>query len=156
MKRATALRYAHELARRVHSVNGVLATPLMRNEAVRISRIWVFGSTVKGAENPNDLDVLIEAKACGKFRRCCHVTYDRDYFRRFGVRVAGCSRWYMLKWLTRGMKNVSRHFTDVEGVEIDVKVLIYPRNNLICETESRLARKERHDGTRDSHTEPRQ
>jgi hypothetical protein len=31
----------------------------------------------------------------------------------------------------QGMRNVSRHLSNAECVEIDVKVLIYPRNNLL-------------------------
>ena len=36
MKRATALRYAREIARRLHEVNGLLATPVCKHEAVRV------------------------------------------------------------------------------------------------------------------------
>lgn len=38
MKRATALRYAREIARRLHEVNGLLATPVCKHEAVRVRR----------------------------------------------------------------------------------------------------------------------
>lgn len=60
MKRETAIKYAREIARRAQSVNGLLATPGCSYEAVRIKRMWIFGSTVKGKTDPNDLDLLIE------------------------------------------------------------------------------------------------
>lgn len=127
MKLATAQRYAQEVARRVHAVNGLLATPLCRHEAVRIKRIWVFGSTVKGSQNPNDLDLLIDLHPVGRTRRAIETKVDRRLLRDHGVRLAPSSEAYALMWLTKGMKMVSRHTTRSECTEFDVKVLIYPR-----------------------------
>ena len=127
MKLATAKKYAREVARRLHAVNGLLATPLCNREAARISRVWVFGSTVKGSQDPNDLDLLIEIRPVGRIFRAKQARTDRALLRRIGVRLAPCSVEYGLKWLTKGMKMVSRHRTDVETAELDVKVLIYPR-----------------------------
>jgi predicted nucleotidyltransferase len=127
MKLATANKYAREVARRLHSVNGLLATPLCNSEAARISRVWVFGSTVKGSQNPNDLDLLIEIRPVGRRFKAKQARPDRALLRRMGVRLAPSSVEYGLKWLTKGMKMVSRHRTDVETAELDVKVLIYPR-----------------------------
>lgn len=128
MKRATALRYAAEIARRVHSVNGLLATPNCSREAMRIRRVWVFGSTVKGAESPNDLDVLIEADEAGRYTPwCLGRKLDHEHARRCGFDSLPSSQHTLLLWLTRGMRNVSRHLTSREAVEIDVKRLIYPR-----------------------------
>ena len=133
MKRTTALRYAHEVARRVHAVNGLLATPVCDNEAVRIKRMWVFGSTVKGSQTPNDLDLLIELVRCGRRRTWRQSKADKRYLNDHGIRVAPDCRHAALVWLTRGMRMVSRHCTDVECVPIDVKVLIYPRMDLPVE-----------------------
>lgn len=131
MKRATALRYANEVARRVHSVNGLLATPHCSREAARISRIWVFGSTVKGSERPNDLDLLIEINGVGLFRGVKNgAKLDKTCFRSYGIRSGLDATDYALKWLTKGMKMVSRHTTNNEGAKLDVKVLLYPRNDL--------------------------
>lgn len=127
MKRTTALRYAREIARRVHAVNGILATPLCGNEAVRISRVWIFGSTAKGSQSPNDLDVLIEIKPCGRHRNWKQGKLDKRYYRYFGVRFCQDSVEYALKWLSKGMKMVSRHTTRSESAVLDVKKLIYPR-----------------------------
>jgi hypothetical protein len=44
--------------------------------------------------------------------------------------IRAVSRHEALKWPTRGMRKVSRHMADVEMVPIDVKVLLYPRNDL--------------------------
>lgn len=127
MKRETALKYSREIARRVHSVNGVLATPLCEREAVRISRVWVFGSTAKGSQNPNDLDLLIEIKECGRRIRKGGYKVDKRYLRATGI-VTGCDPIeYALKWISKGMKMVSRHTTRSEATKLDVKKLIYPR-----------------------------
>ena len=134
MKRATALRYAVEIARRVHAVNGLLATPLCDFEAQRISRIWVFGSTAKGSQNPNDLDILIEMRHCGRHRTWKQGKLDKPMYRAGGYRLAACSHQEALKWLTKGMRLVSRHTTESEGLFrknlIDVKKMIYPRYEL--------------------------
>ena len=131
MKRATALRYAREIARRLHEVNGLLATPVCKHEAVRVRRVWVFGSTAKGAENPNDLDVMIELDCMvGRHKTWQQTTIDKEARKRFGVRVARDNRTVFLKWLTKGMRGVSRHCRDMDGVVLDVQTLIYPRYDL--------------------------
>lgn len=127
MKLETCHRYAREIARRVHSVNGLLATPLCNREAARIHAIWVFGSTVKGSQNPNDLDILIDLRPVGRRRSWKQGSLDRRAFRNHGFRRAPCSCEYALKWLTRGMRKVSRHTTYSEYANLDVKVMIYPR-----------------------------
>lgn len=126
MKLETARRYAKEVARRVAEVNGMVVTPRGEREFVKINRIWVFGSTIKRSQNPNDLDLLIELEATGNWQNWEDVGFDPDYLRRYGVHCARSSCNEALMWLTKGMKNVSRHCVDDEQVEIDVKVMIYP------------------------------
>lgn len=130
MKRETALKYSVEIARRVHSVNGVLATPLCSSTAVRISRVWVFGSTAKGSQAPNDLDVLIEIKECGQHRNWKQAKLDRRYLRSYGMKQAPSAIQAALQWLTKGMRLVSRHTTRSEASVLDVKTLIYPRYDM--------------------------
>ena len=131
MKRTTALRYADEIAARVRSVNGLLSTPLANREAVRISRVWVFGSTVKGSPAPNDLDLLIETKAVGRVRTWKQGKLDRRAVRSFGVRRAISASDEAYKWLTKGMKKVSRHCFEAEqGLDLSPLVMLYPRNDL--------------------------
>ncbi len=132
MKRKDAFRYAFEVARRVHSVNGILATPLCGREAVRFKRIWVFGSTMKGAQEPNDLDLLIDLEPCGRWRSWRQGKLDKEYLRRYGMWQAVSAEKEALKWLTKGMRKVSRHTLPDEAAVIDIKVLLYPRNDLIA------------------------
>ena len=131
MRREVALRYADKVAQRLHSVNGILATPMCGSEAVRFRRVWVFGSTAKGSESPNDLDLLIEAEECGRHRSWRQTRYDKEMRRRYGYLSTVNATDEALKWLTKGMKKVSRHIAAREKVEIDVKVLLYPRNDLM-------------------------
>lgn len=146
MKRETAIKYAREIARRVHSVNGLLATPGCRREAVRIRRVWVFGSTVRGKPNPNDLDVLIEMEEVGRIRvigrhRCSVHSHsdllrdaqlDRQRMRKYGWPTAKDTTPYALKWLTKGMRMVSRHDMRYEGAApFPEQVLIYPRWDMV-------------------------
>lgn len=126
MKIETAKRYAAEIARRVTEVNGVILTPRGEHKFVKINRMWVFGSVVKGSLNPNDLDLLIDLEASGDWQRWEDVGFDPAYLRRYGMRTTRKSSSEALMWLTKGMRNVSRHCTDTEKVEIDVKVMIYP------------------------------
>lgn len=131
MRRALAITYAKRIADRLHRVNGCLSTPLTNYDAVRFKRVWVFGSTIKGSENPNDLDLLIEFESCGRYFRHIHTRTDKEMLRRYGYRCAPDARIAAAKWLTRGMKKVSRHWSDIECVEIDKKVLIYPRFDMV-------------------------
>lgn len=131
MKRETAIRYAHEIARRLHNVNGVLATPVCRSEAVRFKRVWVFGSTVKGSQTPNDLDLLIEAEECGRHYSWRQSRLDKEMRRRYGYMLAVSSIDESFKWLTKGMKRVSRHLVLYDLSVANPRVLIYPRNDLL-------------------------
>lgn len=44
--------------------------------------------------------------------------------------MARDNRDVFLKWLTKGMRGVSRHCRDTDGVVLDVQTLIYPRYDL--------------------------
>lgn len=131
MKIATALRYANEIHRRVSAINGILATPICDSDAVKIKRIWVFGSIIKGSLNPNDLDILIEMDSqAGRRMTWKQTKIDKQYRRRYGISIPPSAKTYALIWLTKGMKMVSRHCLPDEAIVIDRKVLIYPRNDL--------------------------
>ena len=126
MERSKALKYAVEIARRVHEVNGLIPTPDCGFEGMLMSNIWVFGSTAKGSEFPNDLDVLIDWKEHGRQRRCPEVSADKGWERRYGRQLPKDSRWPAMKWLTKGMRGVSRHDLKWDEADLDVKKLIYP------------------------------
>ena len=127
MKRKTALKYAREIARRVHSVNGIVCTPNTNYTATKIRRIWVFGSTIKGAEYPNDLDILIDMRCDQRVPWKRGRKIDKRYHHSYGCHVLPCSRKETMKWLTKNMKNVSRHDLREERIPIDIMYLIYPR-----------------------------
>lgn len=127
MKRATALRYCREIAQRVQTVDGVIPTPFGSHQGIRIKRMWIFGSTAKGSESPNDLDLLVDYENHGDRQSWRDVGVDLEYQRRHGVDLVKPSINEALKWLTKGMRKVSRHTTASECVEIDVKKMIYPK-----------------------------
>lgn len=132
MKRETALRYARTISDRLHAVNGILATPLCGHRALRFRRVWIFGSTIKGAADPNDLDVLIDCFVVGPYQRWPHVKVDKRYLHDYGCRVAPNSINEGFRWLARGMRNVSRHSWQQErALGIDKMVMIYPRNDMV-------------------------
>jgi hypothetical protein len=131
MKLATALRYADEIAARLRRVNGLIATPLCDWEAVRIRRAWIFGSTVKGSQTPNDLDVLLDLREVGLPRRWRNGKLDKRALRSYGYWRAINSTDEALKWISKGMKKVSRHLVETEkGLDLSPMVMIYPRNDL--------------------------
>lgn len=93
---------------------------------MRVRNIWVFGSTAKGSEAPNDLDLLIQMKECGSRQPWQEVGFDPEYLRSAGIRVARDSRREARMWLSRGMKGVSRHDFESELVKIDIKLRLWP------------------------------
>ncbi len=127
MKRVTALRYCIEIARRVRAVEGVIPTPFGDHQGIRVKRMWIFGSTAKGSALPNDLDLLVDYENHGSRQAWQDVGVDLAYQRRYGMDRAKPSIDEALKWLTKGMRKVSRHTTALECAKIDVKKMIYPQ-----------------------------
>lgn len=126
MKIETAVRYAIEVAGRVHGVNGKILTPTASREGVIVSHIWVFGSTIKGSLTPNDLDLLIDMKPFGKRFKPPERPVDKRYEKSYGMVACRDPEDMALIWLTDRMRKVSRHVVGHEVAEIDVKQLIYP------------------------------
>lgn len=60
MKRTTATKHLATIVSRLEQCNGIFQTPKAYFSRHIIKKAWVFGSYIKGAENPNDLDILIE------------------------------------------------------------------------------------------------
>lgn len=60
MKRDTAIRHAMSIGEHLRGLGGIISTPGCFHEALKIDRLWVFGSTAKGAANPSDLDLLVQ------------------------------------------------------------------------------------------------
>lgn len=126
MKIVTAVKYAHEISHRLHEVKGDIITPLGDREGVKVNQVWVFGSTVKGSLSPNDLDLLIDLSGYGKIFRPPERPQAKTPAWAKHYNMCRSSRELALVWLTRGMKNVSRHLVGEEEVEIDVMQMIYP------------------------------
>lgn len=134
MKLKTALRYANEIAVQLKSTNGFIYTPLHDRPAIKIKRLWLFGSSAKGKLNPNDVDILAEVVEVGdRYDRTKRGTWvvDKDFYRRFGMSFAKSSISSAFKQLKNRRKMVNIHATEWVDVEIDIKILLYPRNDLI-------------------------
>jgi hypothetical protein len=127
MKLETALRHAAEIARRLESVNGLIPTPRGGHEFCLVKKAWVFGSTIKGSNAPNDLDVLIFAEEAGLRQRWEAVGFDPRYYRSHGYKQTRRTKREAKMWLRKGMKMVSIHDTESEATIFDKKVEIYPR-----------------------------
>jgi hypothetical protein len=127
MRIETALRYAAEIARRLESVNGLIPTPRGCREFYLVKKAWVFGSTIKGSDAPNDLDVLLFAENAGARQQWKTVGLDPSYFRAYGIRQPRRTRSEASMWLRKGMKMVSIHDTESEATIFDKKFEIYPR-----------------------------
>jgi len=126
MKRTTAIKNANRIAEKLMSVCGIICTQEAVFDAVRVKRAWVFGSTAKGSAKPNDLDILVEMKVCGKFQR-------GNAKRVRGLYGRVC--WFdaARRFIRDGMKMVRIHDYDIEkglGDIISTAILIYPRNDL--------------------------
>jgi len=146
---ANSIRNAIKIADRVKSVNGLLGTPYCDYEAVRISRVWVFGSTVKGKLQPNDTDILIELKPVGYYQGTGAQANKRNrydiamrgnskadykYRSRLGLRFQLEAKREAFKFIKKNIQNVSLHDFDNDGQLGDIpttKIMIYPRMDLV-------------------------
>lgn len=133
MRRETAIRYALTIAERIKKYHGVFCTPLMNRDCVRIKRVWLFGSTVKGSHNPNDVDILIEYGHGGR-----HFTERKDRASVMKRRKRDCfggvwwknSRDEVLRELRNGLRMVRFHDYEIDGEIAYPRIMLYPRNDL--------------------------
>ena len=119
---------------------GKIGTPGTSHEALRVKRAWVFGSTVKGSESPNDLDVLLEMHECGRIfwskgsrkskNRPFGAKTDKRFFRAHRMFRAVACRNEGLLWLKGSLKRLSLHDFALDGEIAIPRILIYPRNDL--------------------------
>lgn len=147
MKLYTSVKNAIKVADRIKSVNGLLGTPHCDYEAVRISAAWVFGSTVKGSQSPNDTDILIQLKPVGRYQ-CTGAMGHRDHSKGqhcnakrepkstqyLGLIFQRCAEREALIFIRKHIQRVSLHFYQVDnqvGDINDTKIMIYPRNDLL-------------------------
>lgn len=138
MKRATAERNLKKIIERLHSINGILSTPLHNKDAIKVKRAWLFGSFAKGKDEPNDLDIFVETKSfrrdksyyidkSGRLKR--KYLPDKWYRRTYGMLRPIQSDETLVKWLRKDIRKVSVHFVGGDPVfdKLDKKTLIYPR-----------------------------
>lgn len=131
MKRSTALRHVQTIVQRLRACNGIVEFPGTSPGAICVRRAWLFGSVAKGSDSPNDVDILLETRRAGNsYRWTKGRRFDKIMYRSTGMRLLPATDREFIIWLRRGMKMVSVHDTERECVEIDVKVLIYPRMEL--------------------------
>jgi predicted nucleotidyltransferase len=146
MKRQTAIETAWRLHLRLSGLSGIIATPAGQHSAYRIRRAWLFGSTVKGAPFPNDIDILYDGFECGRLQlvnrrnwggraqmgeRIYLAPIDRHRLKAYGWRVARESRVLALMALAGGLKMVRFHRLEIDGELAHPRTLIYPRFDLL-------------------------
>jgi hypothetical protein len=134
MRRKLALTYANRIARRLCRLGGIVSTPeAFPGDAFVVTAAWVFGSTAKGSQHPNDLDILLLGRV-----------YRPEGKRRENAKMAraGMSCRYILKRdcrdealrsLKAGMRMVRFHDAAWDGPLGDIwqtKIMIYPRMDL--------------------------
>lgn len=134
MKRTTAIRHAKEISANLRGLGGIIATPGCEHEAYKVDRLWVFGSTSKGAANPTDLDLLIQGREIGH-RGAIRDTH-RSYFinGRFRRKLSG-GRQYVPRSIDEafmaivGRRRMVRiHEIDYDGRIAWSRVMLYPRD----------------------------
>ena len=127
MKLETALRHAAEIARRLVSVNGLIPTPRGESEFYLVKKAWVFGSTIKGSDAPNDLDILLFAENADARQKWQVAGFDPVYYKAHGMRQTRLTSREAKMWLRKGMQMISTHDKESEETIFDKKVEIYPR-----------------------------
>lgn len=130
MKRSTAVHHVFVVAQRLRDTCGIVCVPNAGHGAVRVRRAWVFGSTAKGADSPNDVDILIDCSEVGPWSAWSPGRkLDRRYRRSFGICLMPDATERFIIWLRSGMTKVSVHRFSQDGrlLANEVKVMIYPR-----------------------------
>jgi hypothetical protein len=98
----------------------------------------VFGSTAKGSDSPNDLDVIIDYEYIGNKRKMYRsdggvnkqLRYNKEYLRRYGILIPVCSLDAAITELRKNMKKISIHEMSVDGELAVPRIQIYPQFNL--------------------------
>jgi len=119
MKVETALKYIEELKKRLSESKGVIATPTASREATSFDKVWVFGSVVKGSNEPKDVDILYQCHAVGEFRMIGSI--DGLIPHRNNSHIAESSRNRAIKILAKGMRMVRFHDYEIDGDYGDIK-----------------------------------
>jgi hypothetical protein len=132
MQRKTAIKNAMTVTSRLRKCCGLIGTSGATTDCMKVRRAWIFGSTAKGSEAPNDLDVLLECYSVGKWRpKQARMLRGRDgaRYKMSGFRV-------LSNYLSAGMKMIRIHSYDIDGGFGDIpqtKIMIYPRNDFFSQ-----------------------
>lgn len=125
---------------RIRMFNGIIATPEDHHEFVKVKRVWLFGSTARGKQNPNDTDLLFEFCEGGRLKRAGKTArgskqpntakIDRDYRRRYGIDIAKNTTTSLFRYLRGHLKMIRFHDARIDAKYATDKILVYPRNDL--------------------------
>lgn len=118
MKLKLAISYAKRIHEKLNTLTeGTLELEGCEYKKIKVEKVWVFGSTVKGSLLPNDLDLLIKSTKLdlASFPERLNAKDSTNEF---------------FKWLSKGMKKVSRHDWMNEITSIDKLVEIWPKFEL--------------------------
>lgn len=141
MKRTTAIRTVLAIATRLHEWGGVIQTPRASWPRVIVDRLWLFGSTLHGMGDPNDVDLLWSAWVGGLYRKPGEDGAERATS-RFG-RYYGLARdpfEEARRGLAMGAKMVRVHALDVDGDVAWPRAMLYPTNDYAAELEAQARR----------------
>lgn len=118
MKLKLAICYAKRIHEKLNNLTeGTLELEGCEYKKIKVEKVWVFGSAIKGSLFPNDLDLLIKSTNFDltPFQERLHAKNSTNEF---------------FKWLSKGMKKVSRHDWMDEITSIDKLVEIWPNFEL--------------------------
>lgn len=140
MKLKTSINNTLAVVDRVRRINGIMATPEDHHEFIKVKRVWLFGSTIRGKPNPNDTDMLFEFCEGGRLKRAGKTAkgskqpntakIDKDYRRRYGIDIARSTRTSLFKYLRGNLKMIRFHDASIDAKYATDKILVYPRNDL--------------------------
>lgn len=120
-----------------------VGTPL-----IELNACGLFGSTAKVSQTPSDVDILFEGFECGlhqnaywncrnavdcktnKSKKIRIAKTDKDYLRRYGIRIGLSSRVTAFRFLRGNKKMVRFHPFEVDGCIAYPRIMLYPRNDL--------------------------
>lgn len=130
MRREIAIRRALRVADRVREAGGLIPTPRATHEFFEVKKIWLFGSTAKGSESPNDIDLLYEGNYCGARYTSIEGKQLHKFFLGMGVKVPVDSEYAALKIIAKGCGMVRLHDAKIDGEIAYPRIQLYPINEL--------------------------
>lgn len=137
MKIKTAIHHVKQIRERIRRVNGLIGTPEAGRYCFKIRTAYVFGSTVKGKDCPNDVDILIDGREVGELQGTSKINLGNrrnakivrnGFWKNYPIR----SQTQAYKYLGHGMKMIRFHDYNFERTFGDIdktKVMIYPRDD---------------------------